>query len=1063
MKFIFLAVALASLLIPASSDAQSISFEGKNIPLTQVFNEIRFQSGYEFIYTRNQLRQTRPVSIKWTAVSLTDALNDCLQDQGLTYTISDHYIILQILHTGGKRSLPTRILKGIVITENGDYIEGATVSIAKPSMMTTTDAKGTFILSGIGNDMDLSVSSIGYETNHTRTDTSGHILIKLRERIDELDQAVTVGYGTTSKRYAVGSTAHLNSTTVALSSSGNPLTAIQGRAPGVFVKTENGLPGGNIRLQIRGQGSLLAGTDPLYVIDGVPFLSASFSSSPISNGANGQINPFSIINPGDIESIDILKDAESTAIYGSRAANGVVLITTKKGSKGKIRPEIDMYGGVGRISHRADFLTTNDYLTIRKEAFVNSGIQPTAVNAPDLLTWDQHAFTDWQHYIFGGTAEISDLQAVISGGNEQTNFRLSSNVRKEGTILPGKNGYEKAVAHLSIDHLSRNKKFTSSVRITAGKDHNEIVYNSALSTLITLPPNFPLYNPDGSFNWATGSNPAALLLQKMESRMNDLTFSSTSKYRIGRFTSIKLNAGYSRIGLERISIFPKAAVDPAFLPESSSVFSNNTESEYILEPFTEFTKSFTNIRFTAIGGASLEHSISRSNAMEGFNFPDERSLSDPNAAGEFRDRSNTVISHRSLSLFTRILTQWRDRYLVSFNFRRDASTTLKEKRRSGNFGSIATAWIFSNEPVMKRITRFMSFGKIHFSYGTTGNDEVQDFTALTSYANVGVYQAAPGAPPSDRSYGWEINHKTDIGLDLRFRKDRITLTTTFFYNRSSNQLVSYMLPTQSGYARYLGNIPAVIRNSGIELEISGIIVRRRSVTWKMLANLTLPSNRLLKYPAGFGNDFIPGHDLGIIRKLKFTGIDAASGIPQFKDLNNDNKFGFPDDFGIVGKRSPRYYGGLENNFIFKNFTVDIFFQFVNQQSTGAIPYPGYGLQNSFANAIHRWRSTGDITNIPKPIVPSAAAVSSAAILLTNSTYALLSTSYLRLQNLQVSYSIPERTLRKARIRQLILFLQAQNLLTFCNNLLVDPETQNGLKDTMPVIRQMTGGMHLVFN
>ena len=464
MKIIILLIIFASLYSSTPCYAQTITLSLNDVALQKAFKEIKKQTGFSFVYTTEQIKESNPVSIHVNDASLNEVLDICFANQPLTFLIDKNYIIVKDKPVQ-PNSPPDKVgidVTGKVINEQDEPVAGATVAVEGTEIAMATDSKGEFGFSDLKENDILRITSISYESLEVPIQGKIRIVIKLKTAIGKLDETVIVAYGKTTNRLNTGSVGKVSSEEIGRQPVSNPLSSIQGRVPGVYVNIQNGIPGGNILVQIRGKGSINAGTDPLYVVDGVPFLSTPLNStfSTLSDGIGGSTSPLNSINPADIQSIEILKDADATAIYGSRAANGVILITTKKGTGGKTKVDVDLNSGISRLADFPELLTLNEYLQIRWEGYKNAGTTPTVSNAPDLLVWDTTKSINWAKYMLGGNALSSNAVVSISGGSQYTNFLLSGNFRSEGTVLPGDQKYQRDGVYLTLHHSSTNRRFS---------------------------------------------------------------------------------------------------------------------------------------------------------------------------------------------------------------------------------------------------------------------------------------------------------------------------------------------------------------------------------------------------------------------------------------------------------------------------------------------------------------------------------------------------------------------------------------------------------------------------
>src|ERR1700722_1871406 len=405
---------------------RAITLTEKNAPLEKVFADIQKISGYSIWYDKNILAGANPVDFHVVDASVEQVMDACCHDQPITYTIVGKMIAVKAKEKTIAVSSATMDVRGKVTDEKNNPLAGSTITVRDRARSTVSADDGSFEITNVGDDAVLEVSHVGYETLEVPVAKQVFVTIRLHLSVSKLDEVQVIGYGTTTKKLNTGSVSTITSTEIAEQSFANPLESIQGRAAGVFVVTSNGLPGANVNILIRGQNSIAAGNNPLYIVDGVPFVSTPLNGNDINlQAANGAISPFASLNPADIESIEILKDADATAIYGSRGANGVILISTKKGKPGKIIFTVNAYTGGGKVTRFIPMLNTPQFLALRRNAFQNDNVIPNAASAPDLLVWDTTKYTNWQKLLAGNIAPVTDLQSALSGGNEFIRFLIS--------------------------------------------------------------------------------------------------------------------------------------------------------------------------------------------------------------------------------------------------------------------------------------------------------------------------------------------------------------------------------------------------------------------------------------------------------------------------------------------------------------------------------------------------------------------------------------------------------------------------------------------------------------
>jgi TonB-linked SusC/RagA family outer membrane protein len=956
---------------------------------------------------------------------------------------------------------PTTVVNGKVVDEQGNPLPGATVKLKLTNNGVITDKEGKFTISHIPAIGTLTISFIGYQVADVNYDNTqnGFLTIQLKADANSLNEVQVIGYGTTTKRLNTGSVSTITAEDIEKQPVSDPISALQGRASGVSIQTNNGLPGGNITVQIRGQGSIASGTAPLYIVDGVPFISTPLITGS-GTGATGAISPLSILNPDDIESITILKDADATAIYGSRAANGVILITTKKGTAGKTSFQVNANQGFSEISRYPQLLSLPQYLEMRREAFKNDGITPTTANAPDLTVWSQTQGTDWQKYMFGHKAEMTNIQTSLSGGDANTNFLFSTNYRNEGSILPGDENFKKGGGFLKVTHTSPDKRFTANFTANYELDDDYTLLN-ATTVIAQLPPNYPVYNQDGTLNFESGNNPMALLQQHDRTQSNNLIVNGLLQYELFKGLIIKTSLGYTKYSIQQLSTEPSSSQDNTFFtPSALAVQANNSNESYIIEPQINYSVKIKRGTLTALIGSTLQNQVMQGNTLieSGVNNP--ALLGNLSAASTITG-SNSYSQYKYVSLFSRVNYDWQQEYIVDLNFRRDGSSRFGNNKQFGDFGAAGGAWVFSQENLIRDQLPFLSFGKLRSSYGVTGNDQIPDYQYLTAYGSSTIYGGTASLAPSriaNPNYSWETTHQLETALELGFLKDRIMLTIAWYQRRSENQLVLYPLPYQSGFSSYQANLPAIVQNTGLEFDLSTINIKSKEVSWTSTFNLTIPKNVLVSYPnlaaSTYANTLVVGQDLSIVKGTHFLGVNPQTGLAQFEDVNHDGVISPTTDAVIIGKTSPTFYGGFGNTVSYHGFKMDIFLEFRKQNSRLYQPAYGAGLENEPISILGRWQQVGDQTNVPR-----FTSIASNLTNLAGSSSTFGDASYLRVKNVSLSYNFSSSFIKKLNIKNLSLFLEGQNVLTFANNNKFDPEILGGLSG-IPPLRTFVAGLKI---
>jgi TonB-linked SusC/RagA family outer membrane protein len=969
----------------------------------------------------------------------------------------------------------TQRVQGKVTDEQGKSLIGATVKTRNGNVVTFTDRDGKFILKNVPLKSILMVSFIGFQTIliPVPISSSQEITIQLKADANSLNEVQVIGYGQTTKRLNTGSVSTISSKEIDEQPVTNILSALSGRAAGVSVQTTNGLPGGGTTIQIRGKGSILAGTDPLYVIDGVPFSSTFLNANSTINTSsiNGTVSPLNSINPNDIESINILKDADATAIYGSRGANGVILITTKKGKAGETKVDFNISHGIDKVADLPSVLNLQQYLTIRKEAFANAGLtpssDPTSPNyAPDLTVWSQTQATNWPKYLLGGTGNTTDFQGNVSGGDKNTTFSIGGNFHSEKTYLPGDNLYQRGGIRYSIQHTSTNKKFSIALSGTYNVDRNQLVNPTfSIEGDIFLPPNFPLYNSAGGINWAYGLNPLADINAQTIIKTDNLITNLVLTYNFTKDLSFINSAGYNKINVDQVQTFPLSSQNPQYSPVNYANFSNSSNESFIEEPQLNFKKQFDSSTLNILAGGTYQSSLNTGLVINASNFSSEQLLNNLSSAGSINSTSNSYLQYKYVSTFGRVNYNISDKYIFNASIRRDGSSRFGPGNQFGTFGAVGAAWLFSQEDWFKNNLQFLSFGKLRGSYGIVGNDQIGDYQYLSTYSSSGyVYQGVSGLQPSriaNSNFHWEVDKKAEFALETGFLKDRILLSADYYESRSGNQLVAYTIPTIAGFSSYVANLPAVVQNTGWELDLKTKNIDVDHFKWTTSFNLTIPKNKLVSFQnlanSSYANTLAIGQDITRIYGFLLSGIDPKTGTAVYAPQPGSTSLD-PYYYSTIGKQTPDFYGGIGNSFSYKKWSLDVFGQFTKQMALGDIENtPGIFI-NNYQFILNRWQYPGDATNVPK-----ASTVEDYYYRYSSANY--FDASYFRLKNIALSYSLPPQSLKWLSVSSLRIYLQAQNLYTWWHRQspFLDPESATGGSTAnLPPVKSLVAGIQLTF-
>jgi len=958
------------------------------------------------------------------------------------------------------------------VTDGSSPLPGVTIAIKnKVNSTAVSDYSGQYSITASPSDT-LIVSFIGFKTSYIPVNGRKIVDVKLLYDTTTLQEVrVNAGYYSVKESERTGSIARITSKDIETQPVTNVLATMQGRMAGVSITQTTGVPGGGFDIKIRGQNSIRSdGNSPLYIIDGVPYASESIGYRETSTSFPTTTSPLNSINPDAIESIEILKDADATSIYGSRGANGVVLITTKKGKKGKTSFNFTASTGAGTVTKFIKLMNTQQYIAMRKQAFANDGLSQYNDWDYDVNgTWDQNRYTDWQKELIGGTSQINDLQGSISGGSENTQFLVSGSYHTESTVFPGDFLYKKGGAQMNINHRSIDDKFR--LTFSAGyniQNNNQPAFDFTYDAR-SLPPNAPaLYNLDGSLNWENGTwdNPLRNLNAEFISKTNDFLANTLLSYDLGFGLTIKSSFGYTKLSNIETRTAPSSVFNPAYNITSadSSIYLNNTDrSSWIAEPQINWEKNLGDSKFSALFGATFQNQTTNRLFQSGDGFSSNSLIYNLASANYVRALLNDETVYKYQAFFARFNYNWQQRYIINLTARRDGSSRFGPGNQFANFGALGIAWLFSNERFLKDKS-WLSFGKIRSSYGTAGNDQIGDYQFLNTYTTTGInYNGISGLDPSrlfNADFGWETIRKLEIALELGFLKDRIFTTISWYQNRSSNQLVGIPLPGTTGFTVLQANLDATVENRGLELTLRTINVRKETFNWSTNFNLTFAQNRLLSFPglesSTYSQKYRIGQPLNIKLLYKYEGINPQTGVYQFEDANKDGRISFPEDQQTVGDLNPKYYGGVQNQLSYKSWKLDFLFQFVKQKNYS---YPmGYTgqMSNQQSSKVDSWQKSADSARYQIFTAGYNNDAVTANYLYSQSDASIVDASFIRLKNVALSYDIPVN-LKEFQCK---ILLQGQNLLTFTKYEDGDPEFSS--YGYLPPLKVITAGVQLTF-
>lgn len=1105
IQLIFFIVFTAMLQVSASSFAQKININQTNISLEKALKLIREQSGYDVLYDANIIRKPTGVMLNVKNGSVAEALKQCLTGTGFTYQIEENTILIkeksyvkELLELINDQ-LNTDVIRGTVwAKKNNEALAGATVMVKRTKKAVYTNTNGIFTIKDVLPTDTLVFSYIGYVSLNVAVAKEKEFFIKLEETTNALDAVVVQAYGRTTQRLTTGNIVRVSAADISKQLAVNPILALQGLVPGLEITRSNGNDMSVPKVELRGRSSINSnfGGAPLYIVDGVPLTvlgtrftnSGTNTQSAISWGmdqgglaaTSSGISPLYSINPADIESIEVLKDADATAIYGSRGGNGVILITTKKGAAGETKFAVTGKQGLKRVVQKWDLLNTEQYLEMRNQAFTNDGIKPTVINAPELLKYDRNRYTDWQDYIYGYSGQFTDFQVGLSGGDRQTNFRVSAGLNRVKNIAVVSGANQRISVSSNLSHNSLDQRF----KMSFSNSYASYVNNAnSLGNVSILPPNAPeVYNEMGKLNFAGWQDEMfefTQLQRRSKGSGSTLNSSLNLGYSVWKNLSMNVNLGYNSMSSDQRSITPLSSYNLVTNPSARASISNaNTNvKNFLIEPQAEYNSFIGKGKLNALLGATFQSTSTKVMQLMAAGFASDEQLQSINAATTFTN-SERVLFHKYLGVFGRLSYNWENKYILNLNGRRDGSSRFGPANRFGNFGSVGAAWIASEEPWVKNnLPKFISLLKFRGSYGVTGSDGIGDYQYLTQWGSnasgtkmwpyEGVNPLVPQIQPND-DFHWQQNKKSELALSLAFFKDVVSLEVAMYRDYSNNQLLSFPIPGYSGFSTVVLNSPAEVENSGVELSFFGKIIDTKNFSWQAGFNFSKNKNVLVGYPKFEESPYYAAYKIGQSLNntyvFHFTGVDPQTGENTFQDVNGDGKIlqvpNIPsgtgtDDRIIAINTSPDFFGGMSHSFSYKKLSLTAGFNYFKQRATEVISPIG-NKNRSLYEYENTWRNPGDQALFPKFTTVNKTSNNH----YSTSDAAYVDASFIRLQSLQLAYQLPVGKLKSIGISNLSLNMTGDNIFVITNYNGLDPEvrTFGGL----PLTRTITFGLDCTF-
>jgi TonB-linked SusC/RagA family outer membrane protein len=977
-------------------------------------------------------------------------------------------LLILLLLEGAVPALAQTVSGKVVSQGENAGIPGVNVTLKGGTTGTVTDAGGNYAIPAPG-DGTLVFSYIGFATQEVRIDGRQSVDVTMSPDVKALSEVVVVGYGTQRRKDVTGAIASVSEAQIRAVPVTNINQTLQGRAAGVLVSQGDMRPGGGLRVRIRGVSSINSGVEPIYVVDGMIL--------------QGTIND---LNPNDIESVDVLKDASAAAIYGARGANGVVIITTKRGKAGQLNVNYDTWFGFQDIIKRLPMMNAGQYAQLRRDAEANVAAQAGRAPRPDEQLFTELERTtltngesyDWQDALLQ-RGSVQNHSLTLAGGSENTRFYVSGNyLNQQGIIIHSK--FQRLGLRVNLDQKMNEKlRFGTSLNLSrttenvvGGPTGNALGGSSTATGIfynaLSASPLFPFTNPDGTYPLQVlpGSQAHPIANAKLITDQrpgNRLVGTLFGVYTLVPGLDLRTSVSVDVFGRQRNYYAPRTVLAGASV-NGYALIENETWRDWLWENTLTYNKTLgEKHNFTALAGFSMQRRRNEYNSASAQGFSNDILTYKNLSAGSVRNAPQSLFTQWSLSSWIgRLNYGFADKYLLTLTGRVDGSSRFGPENKYGFFPSGSVAWRFSEENFLKSLGLF-SNGKLRVSYGALGNQDIALYRSFTQFSsnNANNYSfnntVGTGIVNTDQFLGnpaikWESAVQFNAGVDLGLWGDRLSLTADYFVTNNEDLLQNRPLPVTSGYLNTLYNIGAV-RNSGVELSLNGVILDG-PFRWDASANWSAYKNEITSL-VGDVNEIINGNEilrvgepLGARYDYLYGGVwqegeniirpGGVAGVPgdmKIVDVSGDGKIDAADQT-IVGRTQPKWFGGFTNNFAYKGFSLNAFFNFVYGNDVVNRVWDFYmdgrgTVINNLTDMERRWTPENP-SDIPRATIDFRH--------YNNSSRYMDDGSFLRLRTLTLAYDLPAAATRAIRLKSLRVYTTAQNLFTVTNYRGFDPES-----------------------
>ncbi|MBO9565859.1 MAG: SusC/RagA family TonB-linked outer membrane protein [Niastella sp.] len=1069
--------------------AITLSPDLKEVTLDSCFRYIRIATGFKGIYTAFT-HDAALITYRQDNVPLTKMLDTVLGRLGLGYSFKDNYIRLRRDQQRMQRFNKVDTLTGKVVDEYGQPLGGVSISDTAGKCYAITSFKGIFKMPWPPGSRWVEFTHISCERMIMHvSDANTFLSVVLKPSFTAKEDIVVTAYYNEPRSESTASTYKVRRNDLTRGSN-NPFRELSGRVPGLLVSEASGAPGAAIRIQIRGRQSIgiTPGVDnqplndPLVLLDKIPLIAGNSPVSRLPSAAGdpqggglsgGGISAQAAINPEDIESIDVLKDADATAIYGSRGAHGAIHITTRLGKMGEPSFRLNVQRGAATSAYIPQLLDNKEYTAMRKEALATAGFQPVVSNAPDLLLLDTNNYINVPRLVAGGTGQLSHIHASMQGGNTLLRYYGSVGYYRESSVMQVDLSQQRFTSHANIRYSSPGSRLEAGAALYYSfLSYQSLPYDPMTYSARTVPLLPSLHDANGNLVWTHNNfafrNPLGQFLNTSTTRINSFTSGLQAGYRLWKHLYFRTTLGYQWLPVKEEMKLIMAAGNPA--PQMATA--KNRFQGIMVEPRFEYEHPATDSgwQWGGLLGASWQQERNGWGANWYTGYTSDDQLGWPGAQVDtVREGNNTLYQYRAV--YGRLHTDWRKRYFLNATGRFDASSRFGQQRKMTFFGALGAAWVFTNEKWL-RAGQWLTYGKFRASYGTAGNDNIEDPGFVDVYAPRSGQLSYGGATglelirAANPPLSWEKNHKLELALELEAGRS-LFVNIAWYRNLTTNQLITIEPPAMTGLSGWIVlNEPASVLNTGWEFTVRSTVRLGNVGTLGNTVLLTLPRNRLQDFPglanSVYNTSLIVGQPLSVQRGYRYSGVDANTGLFRIPAML---------DTAITGHWETQALASWSQEWRLGRFHVALFLEGRKLQaldplfysySTGSGPgrWSTTQLTNHPRTVLQRWQQPGDQALLQRFTAAGTPAVQKAAAYYRQSDKMMADASFWRIRSVYLGWELPGSWLQRVKVREARIYLQGQNLYMGTKYKDGDPSLQFPLR--LSTQRTVTAGLQIGF-